>query len=143
VASAGKFGGTFLAARLTGSGWREAVSLGILMNTRGLMELVAMATDLAEFLGAAVGFQLLLGIPLIAGGFLSRMPIGRLAPRPSPQMPACSGAAAAVIFSSLLSWRTEVPNLYAAPKASGKLRPLSVSRSCRSKPVDRYRKVRS
>jgi manganese transport protein len=29
-----------------------------------LMELVAMATDLAEFLGAAVGFNLLLGVPL-------------------------------------------------------------------------------
>ena len=30
----------------------------------GLMEVVAMATDLAEFLGAALGFNLLLGIPL-------------------------------------------------------------------------------
>jgi manganese transport protein len=30
----------------------------------GLMEVVAMATDLAEFLGAALGFYLLLGIPL-------------------------------------------------------------------------------
>jgi manganese transport protein len=36
-----------------------------------LMELVAMATDLAEFLGAALGFQLLLGIPLIIGGVLT------------------------------------------------------------------------
>jgi len=37
----------------------------------GLMELVAMATDLAEFLGAALGFQLLLGIPLLAGAVLT------------------------------------------------------------------------
>jgi manganese transport protein len=36
-----------------------------------LMELVAMATDLAEFLGAALGFQLLLGIPLFVGGLLT------------------------------------------------------------------------
>ncbi len=36
-----------------------------------LMELVAMATDLAEFLGAALGFNLLLGIPLIYGGILT------------------------------------------------------------------------
>lgn len=36
-----------------------------------LMELVAMATDLAEFLGAALGFQLLLGIPLFAGAILT------------------------------------------------------------------------
>ncbi len=36
-----------------------------------LMELVAMATDLAEFLGAALGFQLLLGVPLFAGAVLT------------------------------------------------------------------------
>ena len=36
-----------------------------------LMEIVAMATDLAEFLGAAVGFNLLLGVPLIVGGLLT------------------------------------------------------------------------
>jgi Kef-type K+ transport system membrane component KefB len=42
VASLGKFGGSFLAARLTGSDWREAASLGVLMNTRGLMELIVL-----------------------------------------------------------------------------------------------------
>ncbi len=42
VASAGKFGGSFIAARSTGSDWREAASLGILMNTRGLMELIVL-----------------------------------------------------------------------------------------------------
>ena len=36
-----------------------------------MMELVAMATDLAEFLGAALGFQLLLGVPLFAGAVLT------------------------------------------------------------------------
>jgi manganese transport protein len=36
-----------------------------------LMELVAMATDLAEFLGAAIGFNLLFGIPLFVGGLLT------------------------------------------------------------------------
>jgi manganese transport protein len=36
-----------------------------------LMELVAMATDLAEFLGAALGFNLLLGIPLWIAGILT------------------------------------------------------------------------
>lgn len=34
-------------------------------------ELVAIATDLAEFLGAALGFHLLFGIPLIWGGVLT------------------------------------------------------------------------
>lgn len=36
-----------------------------------LSEVVAMATDLAEFLGAALGFYLLFGIPLIAAGLLT------------------------------------------------------------------------
>src|SRR5512141_2638468 len=36
-----------------------------------LMELVAMATDLAEFLGAALGFNLLFGIPLWLAGLLT------------------------------------------------------------------------
>jgi Kef-type K+ transport system membrane component KefB len=42
VATAGKFGGTLAAARLTGMGWRHAAGLGILMNTRGLMELIVL-----------------------------------------------------------------------------------------------------
>jgi Kef-type K+ transport system membrane component KefB len=40
VAITGKLGGSMFAARLSGMPWREAASLGILMNTRGLMELV-------------------------------------------------------------------------------------------------------
>ncbi|HKB04822.1 MAG TPA: cation:proton antiporter [Gemmataceae bacterium] len=40
VATAGKFGGAFLAARATGHGWRAAAAVGSLMNTRGLMELI-------------------------------------------------------------------------------------------------------
>jgi Kef-type K+ transport system membrane component KefB len=42
VATAGKFGGTWLSARFTGLGWRDAAALGLLMNTRGLMELIAL-----------------------------------------------------------------------------------------------------
>lgn len=42
VATLGKFGGTLLAARCTGLDWRLAASLGILMNTRGLMELIVL-----------------------------------------------------------------------------------------------------
>jgi len=42
VATAGKFGGTLFAARLTGSTWRDAAVLGALMNTRGLMELIVL-----------------------------------------------------------------------------------------------------
>ncbi len=42
VATAGKFGGTLAAGRLTGLSWRDATALGLLMNTRGLMELIVL-----------------------------------------------------------------------------------------------------
>ena len=42
VAVAGKLGGSMLAARWTGMGWRDAFSIGALMNTRGLVELIAL-----------------------------------------------------------------------------------------------------
>jgi Kef-type K+ transport system membrane component KefB len=42
LASLGKFGGTLAAARLSGLDWRTSSSLGILMNTRGLMELIVL-----------------------------------------------------------------------------------------------------
>ena len=46
VASLGKFGGTFVAARVAGLGGRASASLGILMNTRGLMELIVLNVGL-------------------------------------------------------------------------------------------------
>lgn len=42
VASLGKFGGVTLAARLSGIRWRDSAALGILMNTRGLMEFIVL-----------------------------------------------------------------------------------------------------
>jgi Kef-type K+ transport system membrane component KefB len=42
VATVGKLGGTVAAARWTGLSWRDATALGALMNTRGLMELIAL-----------------------------------------------------------------------------------------------------
>src|ERR1700719_849465 len=42
VASAGKFGGSVIAARITGLNWRDSSALGVLMNTRGLMELIVL-----------------------------------------------------------------------------------------------------
>jgi Kef-type K+ transport system membrane component KefB len=46
VATLGKFGGSFVAARFAGLGWRDASALGILMNTRGLMELIVLNVGL-------------------------------------------------------------------------------------------------
>jgi Kef-type K+ transport system membrane component KefB len=42
VATLGKFGGSTLMARVAGMSWRDASALGILMNTRGLMELIVL-----------------------------------------------------------------------------------------------------
>ncbi|MGW9045346.1 cation:proton antiporter domain-containing protein [Streptomyces lydicus] len=46
VASAAKGGGTVLAARAHGSDWRGALSLGALMNCRGLTELIVLTAGL-------------------------------------------------------------------------------------------------
>jgi Kef-type K+ transport system membrane component KefB len=46
VASLGKFGGVSLVSRLGGFSWRDSAAIGILMNTRGLMELVVLNVGL-------------------------------------------------------------------------------------------------
>jgi K+:H+ antiporter len=40
LAVVGKLGGSMLSARMNGMSWRESAAVGILMNTRGLVELV-------------------------------------------------------------------------------------------------------
>ncbi|MCW5853600.1 MAG: Nramp family divalent metal transporter [Anaerolineae bacterium] len=50
---------------------REQFSTPVVWGMWLITEIVAMATDLAEFLGAAVGFQLLFHIPLLWGGILT------------------------------------------------------------------------
>jgi len=46
VAVVGKIGGAATAAKLTGMSWRDALTVGALMNTRGLMELVILNVGL-------------------------------------------------------------------------------------------------
>jgi Kef-type K+ transport system membrane component KefB len=46
----GKMGGAALAARFTGQSWRNAIALGALLNTRGLVELVVL--NIAYNIGA-------------------------------------------------------------------------------------------
>jgi Kef-type K+ transport system membrane component KefB len=42
VAVVGKFGGSAMAAKVVGQSWKNSLSIGALMNTRGLMELVVL-----------------------------------------------------------------------------------------------------
>ena len=46
VAIAGKFGGAAVSAAAVGFPWREATAIGLLMNTRGLMEMVVVNVGL-------------------------------------------------------------------------------------------------
>lgn len=46
TAIAGKWGGSMIAARAMGETWRDAAAIGILMNTRGLTELVILTVGL-------------------------------------------------------------------------------------------------
>lgn len=50
---------------------RERLPRPLVWAMWGIMELVAIATDLAEFLGAALGFHLLLGMPLFSAAILT------------------------------------------------------------------------
>src|SRR5258707_4122881 len=50
---------------------REHFPRPVVLGMWVLAEIVAIATDLAEFLGAALGFQLLFHIPLLWGGFIT------------------------------------------------------------------------
>jgi hypothetical protein len=42
IAIIGKFGGTMLASRYVGLGWNHSLTLGVLMNAKGLMELIVL-----------------------------------------------------------------------------------------------------
>ncbi len=46
IAVLGKFGGAFAAARLEGFRWRDAATVGVLMNARGLIEIVILTIGL-------------------------------------------------------------------------------------------------
>jgi Kef-type K+ transport system membrane component KefB len=65
VASAGKFGGSLLAARITGLGWREGSALGVLMNTRGLMELIVLNIGLEMRIISPTLFAMLVIMALV------------------------------------------------------------------------------
>jgi len=80
VAIAGKLGASTLAARWTGMSWRDSTSLGLLMNTRGLIELIALniGYDLGILSPRAFSIMVLMALitTFMAGPLLTL--IGRL-----------------------------------------------------------------
>lgn len=65
VASLGKFGGGFVAARMTGLPWREASAIGVLMNTRGLVELIVLNIGLELHVISPTLFAMLVLMALV------------------------------------------------------------------------------
>lgn len=95
VAVAGKFGGSALAARATGMSWREAGALGVLMNTRGLMELVILniGLDIGVISPALFAMMVLMALfttfmtsPLLEWILPARQIRAEAAARPAPQV---------------------------------------------------------
>jgi Kef-type K+ transport system membrane component KefB len=82
VATVGKFGGTFAAARLTGLGWRDATALGALMNTRGLMELIVLNIGLDLRVISPTLFAMMVLMALVTTMLTS--PVVRWLIRPEP-----------------------------------------------------------
>jgi Kef-type K+ transport system membrane component KefB len=64
IASAGKFGGATVAARICRMSWRDASAIGILMNTRGLMELIILniGKDLGVITNAVFAMMVIMAI---------------------------------------------------------------------------------
>lgn len=85
VAIAGKLGGSTLAARFTGMSWLDSFSLGALMNTRGLVELIALnlAYDLGILSPRIFAMLVLMALTttFMAGPLLSWA--DRMRPRPA------------------------------------------------------------
>jgi Kef-type K+ transport system membrane component KefB len=83
VAIAGKLGGTTLMARWTGMNWRDAFSLGALMNTRGLVELVVLNIGYDLGILSARAFAMLVLMALVTtfmtGPLLSLVRTGKTA----------------------------------------------------------------
>jgi len=59
LAVIGKLGGSLLSARMNGMSWREAGAVGILMNTRGLVELVILNIGLELGIHSATMFSIM------------------------------------------------------------------------------------
>lgn len=83
VATVGKVGGTMAAARLTGISWRDSTALGMLMNSRGLMELIVLNVGLEQGIISPKLFAMMVLMALVTT--LMTAPVLRwLAPRPAP-----------------------------------------------------------
>lgn len=90
VAVAGKWGGSALAARMVGMGWRDSLSLGILMNCRGLTELVILNIGLELGVIPPDLFSMLVIMALVTT-FMTTPILGMLRPDVDAEVAAAAG----------------------------------------------------
>ena len=81
VATLGKVAGTALAGRWTGMNWRDAAAIGVLMNTRGLMELIVLNVGLDLGVISPTLFAMLV-LMALATTFATAPILALLVPRP-------------------------------------------------------------
>lgn len=65
VAIASKWGGSLLGARATGMSWQDASQLGLLMNTRGLVELIVLNVGLESGILSGTLFSMMVLMALV------------------------------------------------------------------------------
>ena len=65
VAVVSKWGGTMIGARAKGMGWRDACKLGLLMNTRGLVELIVLNVGLETSILSPTLFSMMVCMALV------------------------------------------------------------------------------
>ncbi|MTE21405.1 cation/H(+) antiporter [Streptomyces sp. TRM43335] len=86
VACAGKLGGVLLPARMTGFDWRQSTALGLLMNTRGLTELVILNVGLGIGLLDTELFTTLVMMALVTTAMTAPL-LSRVLDRTTPGTP--------------------------------------------------------
>ena len=84
VAITGKLGGSMLMARLVGMKWRDSFTLGVLLNTRGLVELIVLNIGYDLGILSAQTFAMMVLMALVTtfmtGPLLSLVRFGRSKP---------------------------------------------------------------
>ena len=65
VAVVSKWGGTMIGARAKGMGWRDACQLGLMMNTRGLVELIVLNVGLEAGILSPTLFSMMVCMALV------------------------------------------------------------------------------
>ncbi|MBL1068714.1 cation:proton antiporter [Streptomyces sp. 7-21] len=99
TAVAGKLAGAVLPARLTGMTWREATGFGVLMNTRGLTEIVILDIGRQLHVISAEMFTMMVVMALVttamAGPVLHALGLTPPPRAPDPPVPAPAAAVAA------------------------------------------------